>query len=366
MCKVINIIKCSIFALFLVVMCALCLFSADKEKSEAENRELAQMPEFSLATVKSGEFMGGFESYALDQFPFRQEFRKLKAINSEYILNLGDNNGFYKKDGVIAKITYPLDNESVTRATEKFNYIFDNFIKGKDMNVYMSVIPDKNDLIGNMKINKNELLAQLGEEMPYAEMIDIYDKLSADDFYVTDHHWKQEEIVEAAQHIAESMDASVPGDGYTVKTLTDRFYGEYYEQALLPADPESINVLHNEIIDSYSVTVNGMPSAVYDEEKAKGNSPYDAYLSGAMNGLVTIDNPAANNDKVLYVFRDSFGSSVIPLIAQGYSKTILIDIRALPSFRVVATLDMMNLNFETADVLFLYSTLVLNDSSQIN
>lgn len=358
--KVVNIIKTVIFAAFLLILSAFCFLGADKEVSEAENRPLKQMPELSFATVKNGEFMGGFEDYALDQFPFRQGFRKLKALNSQYILRLGDNNGFYKKDGVIAEITYPLNTESVSYATEKFNFIYDKYIDGKNMNVYMSVVPDKNELLGGMKIDKDQLFSQLQSEFGEPEMIDIYDMLSADNYYVTDHHWKQEALVEVAAHIAESMGTSIPTEGYTTQLLTDSFYGEYYEQALLPADADKIFALHNDTIDSFSVFVDGEESVVYNKDKASGKSPYDAYLSGAMTGVVQIMNPNADNDKVLYVFRDSFGSSIGPLLAQGYSQTVLIDIRVNPSM-----LAGFQLRDPNADVLFLYSTLVLNDSSQM-
>jgi hypothetical protein len=82
------------------------------------------------------------------------------------------------------------------------------------------------------------------------------------------------------------------------------------------------------------------------------------YLSGSIS-LLSIDNPNATTDKELIVFRDSFGSSIAPLLASGYSKVTLVDIRYISSFVIGNFVD-----FGNADILFLYSTLVLNNSEQ--
>jgi hypothetical protein len=81
------------------------------------------------------------------------------------------------------------------------------------------------------------------------------------------------------------------------------------------------------------------------------------FLSGPLS-LVTVENPNASTDKELVVFRDSFGSSIAPLFAEGYQKITLLDIRYLnqniiPNF----------VTFENQDVLFLFSTGVLNNET---
>ena len=99
--------------------------------------------------------------------------------------------------------------------------------------------------------------------------------------------------------------------------------------------------------------------SIYDMEKALGRDPYEIYLSGAIS-LITIENPNATTGKELIIFRDSFGSSLAPLLVEGYEKITLVDIRYLRS-------DMLSkfITFENQDVLFLYSTLVLNNSETL-
>ena len=58
------------------------------------------------------------------------------------------------------------------------------------------------------------------------------------------------------------------------------------------------------------------------------------------------------------IFRDSFASSLAPLLIEGYSKITLIDIRYMRSKDIEKYV-----KIENQEVLFLYSTLVLNNSS---
>ena len=60
------------------------------------------------------------------------------------------------------------------------------------------------------------------------------------------------------------------------------------------------------------------------------------------------------------IFRDSFASSLAPLLAEGYSKITLVDIRYLSPVLLGRFVD-----FHGQDVLFIYSTLVINNSTII-
>ena len=70
-----------------------------------------------------------------------------------------------------------------------------------------------------------------------------------------------------------------------------------------------------------------------------------------------IDNPNATTDKELVMFRDSFGASLAPLLVEGYKTIHLIDIRNMTLF------ELMKFNFADKDVLFIFSSLVLNQKA---
>ena len=98
---------------------------------------------------------------------------------------------------------------------------------------------------------------------------------------------------------------------------------------------------------------------IYDLSKMEEADPYELYVGGPVS-LVTIENPNANNEEELIVFRDSFGSSIAPLLAQGYKKVTLVDIRYIQPVMLGKFID-----FTNKDVLFLYTTLVLNNSETL-
>jgi len=81
---------------------------------------------------------------------------------------------------------------------------------------------------------------------------------------------------------------------------------------------------------------------------------YDIFLSGAQ-AIQTIEVPNAESDRELIIFRDSFGSSITPLLTGAYSKITLVDLRYIAADFVDQFVE-----FEDQDVLFLYSTSLFN------
>jgi hypothetical protein len=98
-------------------------------------------------------------------------------------------------------------------------------------------------------------------------------------------------------------------------------------------------------------------TAVYNEAKFTSKTPYDIFLSGA-TPLTTIKNPANSSGRRLIMFRDSYGSSIAPLFIEAYSEIVLVDLRYMSS-----SLLPQFVNFENAEVLFLLSDSIVNNSN---
>ena len=161
----------------------------------------------------------------------------------------------------------------------------------------------------------------------------------------------------AAQAICEAMGVSGFAADELTQTAVERpFYGVYHGQAALPMDAEELRVMRGDILDGCTVYnfVNDAYTPVYDRERLEGKDMYEAYLSGAQS-LLRIENPNAATDRELVVIRDSFGSSLVPLLAQDYKTVTLVDIRYINAQLVGRYVD-----FAGKDVLFMYSSLVLN------
>ena len=351
-----------VIALLWAALTAAAWFAPAKTVSDSERRPLAQMPSVSLDTLSGGKFMSDFEKFALDQFPLRDGFRTLKSLFHQYVLGHKDNNGIYLHSGFAAGQEYPLNQDSVNHAMERLNYIYNKYLT--DSKVYMAVIPDKGYYLaeeaGQLAMDYEALFAAVQNAMPWAEHISLTESLSLEDYYQTDTHWRQEQLLETAEVICQAMGIHGPKpEDYTATALERPFYGVYYGQAALPMEPESMYILQSDLLADCRVYdyETGNYGSVYDLTKLDSRDLYDVYLSGA-RALLTIENPHAKNDKELIVFRDSYGSSLVPLLVQDYAKVTLVDIRYISSDLLGQYLD-----FHGQDVLMLYSALILNGSS---
>jgi len=360
--KIKNIFLTLILAVIIFGAGAYMLLTPDTPYSDSERRVLASFPEVNGKTLLNGSFMKDFETYTLDQFPYRDTFRSIKMFTSLKIFHNLTANDLYVWDNAIVKQEYPLSSGAVTGNLATLEKVYNQHIKDKTHRVYFALIPDKNYYFapeaGRLHFDWDEINALISENAGYAERIDIADTLSKNSYYLTDTHWSQDKIIGTAEKIAESLGVTLPTE-YQENVLDKDFYGVYTGQLALNVTPDKIVYLTNDVINSF--TVQSMSSSgmmqkdyVYNLEKTDSKDMYDFFMSGAVP-FITIDNPSADNDKHLIVFRDSFGSSLVPLLAQGYSKTTVIDLRYInPMFLSAFT------NFENADVLFMYSPLVLN------
>ena len=335
---------------------------APAEFSDAERRPLEQFPAVSGESLLSGQFMKDFADYTVDQFPIRDGFRTLNACLNYYLLGKKDNNGIYLHNGYAAKMEYPLDEASVSNAINRFTELHEMYLTNCD--VRFALVPDKGcylaDAAGALTLDYDALYGSLAEALPWAELIDLRDTLSIESYYRTDTHWSQEAILPAADKIAAALGVTVP-EFDRVVTLEKPFYGVYYGQAALPMEPDRIHYLTNSVLENCTVQChdNGQTSDVYDMTKLQSKDLYDIFLSGGA-AVLEITNPAGQAGKELIVFRDSFGSAMVPLLLNDYAKVWVLDTRYVSPAMLGHFVE-----FAEQDVLFVYSTLILNSSSAL-
>lgn len=355
--KIKNVASTVLIAVFFSALSLWGVFGKTPEYSESERRVLASFPEVTKEHILSGKFASEFEEYAVDRFPARDVWRSIKAYVRTGLFLQKDNNDIFVVDNHISKLEYPMNQEMADHAIEIFAKVKEKYLQ--ENKIYFAVIPDKNRYLaeknGYLSIDYDAFSRYMKEKMDYAEYIEIADLLKLDDYYYTDTHWRQDAIVDVAERIATAMGASISQE-YRVNKLSTPFSGVYVGQSALVCEPDTITYLTSEITDR--VLVEGA-QAVYDMEKASGRDPYEMFLSGNQP-IVTIKDTENHSGKRLIIFRDSFGSSIAPLLTKGYSEIILIDLRYVSS-------DMLGqfVDFQNTDVLFLYSTLLLNNSLSI-
>lgn len=359
--KNIFVVAAASFLFFGLALASLLM--PDKELSVSERRPLAKFPVLNFESVTNGSFQKGFEEYSPDHFPFRDGFRTIKALMTYKLFRQKDNNGIYLADGHLSKLDYPENLDSVKKATDRFREII-SWYADKNSKVFFSVIPDKNYFLaeknGYLSIDYDRLISFAKNEMNTAEYIDITDQLELSDYYRTDSHWRQERITDVAGLLAEKM-GTVLDETYTETKLSDSFCGVYAGQSALPVAADELFFLETQAIKNCLVYDAETESniSVYNQEKLVGNDLYEVYLSGAKS-LLRIENPNGTSDKKLIIFRDSFASSLAPLLISGYREITLVDIRYISPKILDKFID-----FDGRDILFLYSTGVLNNSVTI-
>lgn len=365
------------FVLVWFILAGFSWFGPRQEVSLAERRKLAQAPELSLETLlakdvkdESGNiternsFMSKFESFTLDQFPLRDKFRQVKSVFQYYVMQQMDNNNIYVTNNYAAELMYPMDTVKVDMNASVMNKIYETYLKPLNVNTYVAVVPDKGYYLaeqnGYLSIDYSEMFDRIQSGMnDKVNHIDITDVLSADCYYYTDTHWRQEKIVPVAEKLAEAMKVTVLSEqDYTKELVEKPFYGVYYGFAALPMNPEQMCLMRSEILDGCVVRNpdTGETIPIYDMTKADSNDLYDIFFSGNQP-MVEIVNTKATGNKELVVFSDSFGRSLVPLLAQGYRKITVVDLRLTSYLSLDRTLFTRR-----PDVLFLYSTISLNSA----
>ena len=366
----------------IVLVFTLC---SSKTISESERRRLAQKPKLTAASLTDKSFMEDMETYLLDHFPFRDGLRRIKAYFAYDVLRQKENNDIYVVDGYASKLEYPLDEASVRRLAGKMTSLKHQYFPNQ--NTWYAMVPDKNYFLaeqnGYPSIDYTQMTGILMQELEDSGQnwndMDISSSLDIGDYYRTDTHWRQEQLFDTAAKIGEAL-----GVGEYLKLqkadfeehAIENFYGVYYGQAALPMKPDTIIYLTDETIEKASVW--NLEENILDgkvtmsEEKGAVLKPvyrldklteemsldkYDVFLGGA-SSIQVIQSPLAATDKRLIIFRDSYTSSLAPLFLEAYREITLVDLRYISSDLIGEYVD-----FSKADILFLYSTAVVNHAA---
>ena len=351
--KLPNLLVTLLFCLALGAgLLALVLFPSP-EVLQSERRKPAPPP--ALSDLRGGKWMRGWESFLADKFPLREQLRTLRAFTTLYLLGQTDKDGLYYSEGHAGKFE-PLNETAAQRSAELIARVAASY---PEQQVYYAIIPDKSIYArrrfpgldpARLREITSPVLAGLTE-------IDLVPALSLGSYYRTDLHWDQAMLRPVIEALGAAM-SFTPRWDFTPRGLGS-FHGVYTGQLALPLKPDEMTILRgmDEVTAQYFDPKTGqfVPGPVYHYEKVTGRDPYDVFLGGAQ-ALITLENPDAATERELYIFRDSFGSGIAPLLTPYYSRVTLIDLRymnarLLPEYVTFAS---------GADVLFLAGWQIFN------
>ncbi len=349
-----SIATAAVFLAVLFGFSLLHLALPDREVSRSERRRLAQLPPLS-----SG-FSDKLEEYMLDQFPLREQLRTVNSLVRLYGLGQADIHGIYLQGGGAFRMDGPLQEKQVRHAAAVFSAVQETYFPS--LPSHYVIVPDKNAKAetSRPRLDTETMRGIVREALPGMTEIDIWDLLSADDYYKTDPHWRQERLLPVAAAICKALGADAPGT-FTEKTLSP-FYGAYYGQAALPMAPDTLTYLESADTKAAEVTGPELDGAqpVYRPELLGGTDGYDVFLSGAQ-AVLTVTSPNVHNGRHLVLFRDSFGSSLAPLLLGSFERITLVDLRYISAARLADYADLS----DATDVLYLCSTAVWNNGGTL-
>ena len=369
-----------IFLLALVCVPVAAFLLPDQAVSKTERRKLAKKPVFTVAAFWDGTYMEQLETYFSEQFPVRDGLRTVKAETETALLGKADTNGYFKVEDGIYHLEAELNEKNVGRVADSIEKLCTEQFQNTDC--YVAVIPDKNyylaaqceDAGSENEKWKGSILkhyptldyARLDEmiqaEIPSAQKINLYDKLHLEDYYRTDLHWRQEKITGVVDTLVQSMGQQTNTVSGGWQIATEDFVGAYGAASALKTTPDTVIYRTDASIERMQVYdyERKQNVSVYAPEKIGGMDDYDFYLWGA-RALLTIQNPECHNGKKLLLFRDSFGSSIAPLLAEYYEEVTLVDLRYVSASHALELLG----DTEYQDVLFLYSAPILNHGDSL-
>ena len=319
-----------LFFLFIFVFAALDMSAAPKERSELENRPLAQKPVFQWKALLKNEYTPKYETYVNDQFVFRAEWIDLKS-RSEYALGKLENNDIvYGKDHYQFAKLFSVDQTQYQKNVTAINA----FAKKHPGLVTTMVVPSASLVLqeklpahipfANENACLDEIYTGLAEN---TKVIDLRETLNAHKdeyiYYRTDHHWTT-----YGAYLAYLQYASAKGltpldlSKYQSVEVKD-FYGTNYSKSklfnTLPDTLTYYEIPGQLIIDG--VQQNGL----YDLSKLDTRDKYAAFLYGN-NGLTSITGAGTGN---CLVIKDSYANCFVPFLTANYAKIDVVDLRTM-------------------------------------
>lgn len=323
----------ALFCLFLGGLLVWHVLLPDRDRSEVENRTLAQKPEFSWAALKDGSYTAAVEEYFADQFPLRDEWTGLKA-RAEQLIGKHLFNGVYLcGDTLISKVEAPSD------GLEEKNLGYVAQLADKtEAPVYLGLIPSAaevwSDLLPEGAENFDQAAyldraAELG--LPMVDFLGALETHAGEPvFYRTDHHWTTLGAFYGANALLEAMGKEPLSQGdFAPETVTEDFNGTLYSTSGVHwLTPDTIEFWVEDAgleITSWR-TGAPEPGVLYDRSYLEQKDKYSAFLGGNQP-LCVIRNEAAAGQGKLLLIRDSYSDALAPFLVQRFEEVHLLDAR---------------------------------------
>ena len=322
---------CAIMLAFLVGD----LLQEDVFFSESENRILASKPKLSKETLLSGKYMEDYEEYTNDQFVSRDTWIMLKT-RMDALLQKKEINGVYlaKEDYLIEQhLPEDFPQEKVDKKLALLNKLVEAYPQTKVM-----LVPTADNILTEKLpafapyFDQRAFLQQVKDAIGEERVIDVFPTLQEhaeeDIYYRTDHHWTTLGTYYGYEEFTKAY--GLPTRWYLkgeMKAVAEDFQGTLQSKLNLPTEGEAIYMFPRTLEQEYQITYDLMEQAdsFYEESYLEGKNKYGYFLDDN-HAFIEIERESFS-EKTLFIIKDSYANSMVPMLAHHYKNVYVMDLR---------------------------------------
>ena len=335
--------KIAVSAFFIAALAFLTIASMVnpvRERSESENRSLAQMPKLSVESVFDGSFTKGYEDFVTDQFVWRDMWIQIKS-STERLMGKTLSNGVYFADDnyfIEHKSDADIDEELFERNIGFLKEFVDNMSVQTEGKVLVSIAPtasvvhaDKLPVFNDefdWNASLDSISALLGES--FVDLRKILDTHKDEYiFYRTDHHWTTDGAYYAYSELIKEFEFEPLGkESFERSVISEDFLGTVIAKLNISTQPDVMvkyEPLNPTLTSAKYNLGTKMTETLYDESMLDTRDKY-AYFLGGNDGLIEIDT-TLDNGRVLLIAKDSYANCLIPFLTSHFEKIYVVDLR---------------------------------------
>ena len=339
------------FALFILVLGFFSFFGERRTVSEAENRELAQMPDFTIGAWASGDFAEEYDHFVSDSFPWRDFFLRLNAKLNQYYTQMSfDDEGVWIENRFLYRNRgmghYVPEAENIDTYVDAINYVKENL---PETDVYVMLIPAAFNFYAPERFQDPQTKAAVNMEKIFGRIhkdvyrVNIYSALNAakDDYiyFRTDYHWTARGAYRGYEVFADVAGFQpVPLDEMRHSVVEGDYVGALFREM---HEPEALKDAQDFIEVFFPQAEAGVTATIYDDANMTEGTPLELVrdrvedsknLYNAFNGG---DHPLLHivsgnkNGKKLMVVKDSFANAMTAFMACDFEEVYFVDYRLL-------------------------------------
>ena len=324
----------AVIAAIILIFTVADFFRGDRLYSETENRMLATKPAATRESILSGTYAKDYEDYVTDQFVSRDKWIAVKT-QMDLLLQKKEINGVYLgDDGYFIEQHLPEDYSELV-VDERLALLL-NLVEKWDATVMLVPTAD-NILTGKMPANapyydQAKLLEQVEAQVGEEHYVDVFGSLAAhaeeEIYYRTDHHWTS--LGAYYGYLAWTENRGEKPFAYRLNAMavaTEDFLGTLHSKTNLERQGDTIRYFSSTEKRPVTVTYDfdRVTDTFYEESYLDTKNKYGFFLD-ENHAFIQIDT-SYRNGKTLFVIKDSYANSLIPLLTPHYERIYVVDLR---------------------------------------